>query len=142
MTDPPRQDDAARPFGAADPTRDIRLPALPDRPPSVLPREWSDLHPPAPAPGLPAPSRPGDGPAANRASSVDLQTDELDAPRGRSRERTIAFITPEMARGRPMPTVGRTPRRRRRWPWVVLALLPVVVIVVSGIWWFLLLRAA
>ena len=131
-----------RPFGAADPTRDIRLPALPDRPPSVLPREWSGMHPPSPTPGVPAPSGAGDGAPATGTPSVDLQTDELDAPRGRSRERTIAFAAPEMAGGRPTPTVGRTPRRPRRWPWVVLALLPVVVIVVSGVWWLLLLRAA
>jgi hypothetical protein len=142
MTDSPRPDGASTAFGAADPTRDIRLPPLADRPPSALPREWSGMHPPSPAPDAPAPLTADDGPAANGTSSADLQTDELDPPRGRSRERTIAFVTPEMARGRPMPTVGRTPRRPRRWPWVVLALLPVVVIVVSGIWWFLLLRAA
>jgi hypothetical protein len=41
-----------------------------------------------------------------------------------------------------MPTVGRTPRRPRRWPWIVLALLAVVVIAVTGVWWLLLLRAA
>ena len=141
MTDSPRPVDAETPSGVADPTRDIRLPALPDRPPSVLPREWSDLHPPSAASGSPAPSSSGDEPAAHGASAVDLQTDELEPPRGRSRERTIAFVSPEMARGRPMPTVARTPRRRRRWPWIVLALLPLVVIIVSGLWWLLLLRA-
>ncbi len=127
MTDSPRQDGASTAFGAADPTRDIRLPALPDRPPSVLPREWAGMHPPSPTRGTP---------------SVDLQTDKLDAPRGRSRERTIAFAAPEMAGGRPAPTVGRTPRRPRRWPWVVLTLIPVLVIVVTGVWWLLLLFAA
>jgi hypothetical protein len=142
MTDSHVPDGAPTAFGAADPTRDIRLPPLADRPPSALPREWSGIHPPSPTPETPPPSAAGDGPAATGASSVDIQTDELDPPRGRSRERTISFVTPEMARGRPMPTVGRTPRRPRRWPWVVLALLPLVVIVVSGVWWFLLLRAA
>jgi hypothetical protein len=81
-------------------------------------------------------------PPASGASSADLQTDELVPPRARSRERTIAFVTPEMARGRPTPTIGRTPRRPRRWPWIVLALLPLVVILGSGVWWLLLLRAA
>jgi hypothetical protein len=140
MTDSPRPDGAATAFGAADPTRDIRLPALADRPPSVLPQEWSGLQPPAPPPALPEPSRAGDGAPAKRIPSVDLQTDDLRAPR--SRERTIAFASPEAAVGRRTPTVGRRPHPPRRWPWVVLALLPVVVIVVSGVWWFLLLRAA
>lgn len=116
----PGQDGAPGMSGAADPTRDIRLPSLPDRPPSVLPRAWA---------------------GAQRTASAGLQTDELEPPRGRSRERTIAFVTPEMARGRPTPTIGRTPRRPRRWPWIVLALLPLVVIVGSGVWWLLLLRA-
>ena len=139
MTDPPRPDDASTPFGAADPTRDIRLPALADRPPSALPREWSGLQPP-PETASPAPSRAGDV-AAARIPSIDLQTDDLQAPRP-PRERTISFASPEAAVGRRTPTVGRKPRAPRRWPWVVLALLPVLVIVVSGVWWFLLLRAA
>jgi len=142
MTDSPQPDDASTAFGAADPTRDIRLPAMADRPPSVLPREWSALRPPSPPPAPPAPSRADDGGAAKQISSVDLQTDDLRAPRSTSRERTIAFASPEAAVGRPTPTVGPRPRPSRRWPWVVLALLPVLVIVVSGVWWFLLLRAA
>jgi hypothetical protein len=137
----PRQDDAPRPFGGADPTRDIRLPSLPDRPPSVLPREWSDQQPPSPAPATPSPSGASRRTPAG-TSSVDLRTDELQPPHGRSRERTLSFVSPDVARGRPRPTVGRTPRPPRRWHWVVLALLPVVVIVVSGLWWLLLLRAA
>jgi hypothetical protein len=120
----PGQDGAPPTSGVADPTRDIRLPALSDRPPSVLPRAWAGVQPP------------------RSASPADLQTDELAPPRGRSRERTIAFVTPEMARGRPTPTIGRTPRRPRRWPWIVLALLPLVVILGSGVWWLLLLRAS
>jgi hypothetical protein len=141
MTDSPRHDAVGGPSGA-DPTRDIRLPAMPDRPPSVLPREWSGMNPPPPVPDVPAPPGADDGAAGRGTSAVDLQTDELDPPFGRPRERTISFVTPEMARGRPMPTVGRTPRHPRRWPWVLLALIPVVVIAVSGVWWFLLLRAA
>lgn len=140
MTDSPRPDGVPPSLGAADPTRDIRLPPRADRPPSVLPREWSGVHPPPFPPSASPPSR-ADGAATGR-TSADLQTDDLRAPGSASRERTIAFASPEAAVGRPMPTVGRTPRPRRRWPWVVLALLPVLVIVVSGVWWFLLLRAA
>jgi hypothetical protein len=140
MTDLPQPDEAGGPSGGADPTRDIRLPAMPDRPPSVLPREWSGLNPPPPAPEVPAPPQADDVPAGRAA--VDLQTDELDPPFGRPRERTISFVTPEHARGRAMPTIGRTPRRPHRWPWILLALLPVLVIVVSGVWWLLLLRGA
>jgi hypothetical protein len=138
MTDSPRPDGVSTSSGAADPTRDIRLPAMADRPPSVLPRAWSGRQPP-PAPASP---RADDGAAERRNPPVDLQTDDLQAPRLTPRERTIAFASPEAAVGRPNPTVGRKPRRPRRWPWVVLALLPVLVIVVSGVWWFLLLRAA
>jgi hypothetical protein len=157
MTDSPRQDGAPTAFGAADPTRDIRLPAIADRPPSVLPREWSGVQPPSPQPASPQPaapqpapspqpasrepSRAGGGPAATRNPPVDLQTDDLQAPRP-PRERTIAFASPEAAVGRPTPTVQRKPRPPRRWPWVMVALLPVLVIVVSGVWLFLLLRAA
>jgi hypothetical protein len=145
MTDSPRQDGASTAFGTADPTRDIRLPALADRPPSVLPREWSGMQPPSPPTASPAPAAAGDAAPAQGNPSVDLRTDDLVAPRATYRtspERTIAFASPEAAGGRPMPTVGRTPHPSRRWPWVVLALLPVLVIVVSGVWWFLLLRAA
>jgi hypothetical protein len=133
MTDPPSHDQAARTFGGADPTRDIRLPPMADRPPSAMPREWASVQPAASAS---APARPYATPAS------DLRTDELDPPRRQPRERTITFASPEMAGGRPAPTVGRTLRRPRRWPWVVLTLLPVVVIVVTGAWWLLLLRAA
>jgi hypothetical protein len=72
----------------------------------------------------------------------DEPTDVLAPPHGRPRERTLAFASPEAAPGRPLPTVGRKPRGPRRWPWVVISVLPVLVIVISGIWWFLLLRSA
>ena len=142
MTDSPRPVDAETPSGVADPTRGH--PTAGTAGPATL-RPPARVVGPAPTVGRvrsPAPSSSGDEPAAHGASAVDLQTDELEPPRGRSRERTIAFVSPEMARGRPMPTVARTPRRRRRWPWIVLALLPLVVIIVAGLWWLLLLRAA
>jgi hypothetical protein len=124
MSEPP-------PASGADPTRDIRLPPLPDRP----------YPPPAPS-GL----------------DVDQPTDELGQPPEGSRDPTLTFegtaaqrwqaglaATPDPAWSpvprRPGPVVGPRPRERaRRWPWVVLALLPVVVIVGTGIWLLLLLR--
>ena len=107
MTDPPSHDQAARAFGAADPTRDIRLPPLADRPPSAMPQEWASMQPtPSPA------------------------TCHL---RGRERDGPLA--------GPAAPSVGRTPRRPRRWPWVALTLLPVLVIAGAGIALLVLLRA-
>ncbi|HVD27739.1 MAG TPA: hypothetical protein VNC79_04470 [Mycobacteriales bacterium] len=145
MTEPPQHGQAPTAFGGPDPTRDIRLPPLTDRPASAMPREWAAIQPEQPGPDLSAPPpdiQETDEVSAQPGPEFDQPTDELEPPRGRSRERTIAFASPEMAGGRPAPTVGPTPRRPRRWPWVALALLPVVVIVVTGAWLFLLLRAA
>ena len=150
MTEPPQHAQTPTAFGGPDPTRDIRLPPLTDRPASAMPREWAAMPPEAAGPDFsaPAPELQETEVAPQLESErqpepmFDEPTDELAPPRGRSRERTIAFASPEMAGGRPTPTVGPTPRRPRRWPWVVLALLPVLVIVVTGAWLFLLLRAA
>jgi hypothetical protein len=160
MSDLPQHDHAPTALNGPDPTRDIRLPPLLDRAPAAMPRAWAAISlgesaapPDAPSPDASSPeddSRPDDSrpdDAALRAQprpSVlpDEPTDVLAPPQGRPRERTLSFASPEAAPGRPMPTVGRTPRGPRRWPWVVMALLPVLVIVISGIWWFLLLRAA
>ena len=145
MTEPPQHGQAPTAFGGPDPTRDIRLPPLTDRPASAMPRGWAAIQPEQPGPDFSAPPpdiQETDEVSAQPGPEFDQPTDELDPPRGRSRERTIAFASPEMAGGRPAPTVGRTSRRPRRWPWVALALLPVVVIVVTGAWLFLLLRAA
>jgi hypothetical protein len=166
MIDPPQHDRApgGTAAGGEDRTRDIRLPSLPDRPPPAMPREWAEIQP--------VPSSPASdvvGPAADESAQapdfsapppetsvtdvaaaarprgtplVDQPTDELAPPRGRPRERTIAFASPEMAGGRPAPSVGPTRRRPRRWPWVVLTLLPILVIVGAGIAWVLLVRGA
>jgi hypothetical protein len=145
MTDPPQHDRATDETagGAEDHTRDIRLPSLPGRPPPVLPKEWASAQPPAVSPE-PVPGEPG--PEVSRVPTaerlVDQPTDELVPPDNRPRERTIAFASPEMAGGRPAPTVGPTPRRPRRWPWVVLSLLPILVIVGAGVTLLLLLRGA
>jgi hypothetical protein len=152
MTEPPQPHPSPTGFGG--PTRDIRLPPLAGRPPSAMPREWATVHPgesgpdfSSPPPDVPAtddiapPPLPGTAPA-KPGPLLDQPTDELDPPRGRSRERTLAFASPEMAGGRPQPTVGPTPRRPRRWPLVALALLPVLVIAGAGIALVVLLRGA
>jgi hypothetical protein len=151
MTEPPQHAQAPTTFGGPDPTRDIRLPPLTDRPASAMPREWAAMPPEVAAPDFSAPApevretevapQPEPESEPEPEPTFDQPTDELAPPRGRSRERTIAFASPEMAGGRPTPTVGPTPRRPRRWPWLVLALLPVLVIAGAGIALLVLLRA-
>ncbi|RBY94785.1 hypothetical protein DQ244_05825 [Blastococcus sp. TBT05-19] len=66
------------------------------------------------------------------------RTDELvQPPAAQRRDRTLSFSEPEM-RNRPVEPVqvGRT---SRRWPWVVLTLLPILVIVGAALAWMLLL---
>jgi hypothetical protein len=146
MTDRPQPDAPLH----HDPTRDIKLPPLSDRPPSAMPRAWAELRPSAPAetpdfssppPPLTAPDEPEAAePQAIEPKSVvaDQPTDQLDPP-PRPRERTLAFSSPEMRRRPVAPVhVGRT---SRRWPWVVLALLPILIIVGAGVAWLVLLRS-
>jgi hypothetical protein len=158
-----------------DPTRDIRLPPLPDRPAPALPAEWAGARAApghvegastavpgsvGPAAGRPedaaaagqpveagavgeeAPAAPGPEVDPERAEALRLagrRTDELQPPPGSvARERTLAFSSPEM-RHRSIEPV-RVEARPRRWPWVVLALLPIVVIVASAVAWVILLR--
>src|SRR3954470_14411974 len=157
MTEPPQ------PTGT-DPTRDIRLPPLPDRPFPPLPPGWSpeDVgHGEAPAETAPDAAA---GPEPTTSGlQVDQPTDEVGRPPEGTRDRTLTFdgtsaerwaaghaASPEPAWSplppRSGPVVGPRPRpvpeRGRRWPWVVLALIPVLVIVGAGIWLLLLLRAA
>ena len=154
--------------GGADPTRDIRLPPLPDRPFPPLPSDWSVTgrsaetpapvgaeQPPPPAPG--EPTTPRSGPL------VDQPTGGVGRPPEGARERTLTFegtsaerwaaghaTAPDPAWSpvppREGPVVGPRPRtapaRGRRWPWVVLTLIPLLVIVGAGVWLLLLLRAA
>jgi hypothetical protein len=122
--------------GGDDPTRDIRLPLIPGRAAPALPEGWA---PPA-AVSAAEEAHPASAEEHPTPSLVNQRTDELSAPRERPRERTLAFSAPEM-RHRPIGpvNVGRSPRR---WPWFVLAALPVLIIVGTGIWLLLLLRAA
>ena len=152
MTEPPQQEHGPSALRGPDPTRDIRLPPLPDRPPPALPPGWAGVparpSPTPPGPDVSAPppgtSVPHAEPTAARPGGTPLAdepTDQLAQPRGRPRERTIAFASPEMAGGRPAPVIGPTPRRRR-WPWVLLTLMPVLVIVGAAITLLVLLRGA
>ncbi|UOY03259.1 hypothetical protein [Blastococcus sp. PRF04-17] len=130
MSDRPQDDSPPR----DDRTRDITLPPLPDRPPPALPKEWADLEPPdVDAPTLRA--LPGEDPRLH-----DQPTDKVGSPRVRIRppERTIAFSAPEMVQRPVHPVqVDRTPRR---WPWVVLTVVPLLVIAGAGVALLLLLR--
>jgi len=140
MTEP------SQPVGA-DPTRDIRLPPLADRP---LPPLRPDSDGAAPEP-------------TTSGLQVDQPTDEVDGPPSGAREPTLTFegtsaerwaaglaASPDPAWSplppRSGPVVGPRPRapreKGRRWPWVVLTLIPLLVIVGAGIWLLLLLRAA
>jgi hypothetical protein len=66
------------------------------------------------------------------------RTDEIVRSPAAVRERTLAFSAPEM-RHRPIEPVrvGSTPRR---WPWVLLTLVPLLVILVSGVAWLVLVQ--
>jgi hypothetical protein len=125
--------------GLADPTRDIRLPPLPGTSPPELPPEWRE-HVPS---------------GADRRDDVlaDQPTDQLTSPPRSAPDRTLTFDgqpSDRWAAGHPAtvdPAVPRTdpvasavPRRSRRWPWVVLTLVPLLVIVVTGVWLLVLMN--
>jgi hypothetical protein len=144
MTDRPQPE----PGAFDDPTRDIRAPFLPDRPAPVLRPEWAAGRPAAPdftAPPPEVPSTTTEPPArptgrAEAESPVEEQpTDQLAHGVARPRERTLAFSSPEMTR-RPVGPIKVTPSRR--WPWVVLVLLPLLVIAGAGTALLLILRGA
>ena len=155
MTERPQGEPSAH----DDRTRDIRLPPLPDRPSPALPPQWAELHPPAPAAtpdfSAPAPELPTTAAtAAEPAPQVqpegrplpawargveDGPTDQLEKPERPPRERTLAFNWPEMAQRPVSPVqVGRSPRR---WPWVVLVVLPLLVIIGAAVTLVLLFQA-
>ena len=156
--------DAAQPNGA-DPTRDIRLPPLPDRPFPSLPQEWSADRAAGTAAAAPAEvaELSEDPEPTTSGLQVDQPTDDVNRPPDGVRNRTLTFEGTSSERwaaglasapdpawsavpARPGPVVGPRPRpvpeKSRRWPWVVLTLVPLLVIVGAGIWLLLLLRAA
>ncbi|RBY78573.1 hypothetical protein DQ239_08475 [Blastococcus sp. TF02-09] len=144
MTDRTHDEDPPAP---GDRTRDITLPPPADPTQPALPHgRPSPLDAPTTAvagPVAPPPPRAVEvDPAAEEARRLARsRTDELRSqPRAGVRQRTLAFSSPEMQH-RPIEpvTVDRTPRR---WPWVVLTLLPIVVILASAVGWLVLLRGS
>ena len=154
MAGPAERDPQAPPAsGLADPTRDIRLPPLPGRPNPELPPEWAGLR------AEPA-SAPPAAPAGSAHPLADQPTDQLGSPPEAKRDRTLTFdgtsaqrwaaglpATPDPAWSSvppgPPPVVAPRPRaeeRSRRWPWVLLTLVPILVIVVTGVWLLVLMR--
>ena len=152
-----------RTSGLADPTRDIRLPPLPGTASPELPPEWEAMRsggrtetPVAASAGPPAPAPD----ATTSESLVDQSTDQLGQPPQGDRDRTLTFrgtsaqrwaaghpSTPDPAwssvPAAPGPVVQPRPRtdtRSRRWPWIVLTLVPILVIVVTGVWLLVLMR--
>lgn len=144
MTDPGRREPGAQAFD--DPTRDIRLPRPAGSPPLVVRPEWSTYAAgPAAAPDVAAaqepvaPSEPV-APAEKPPRLRDEPTDELPERPVRRREPTLQFGNGAgFPRPAPTPIPPEAPVRRRRVPWVLLVLLPLVVIVGSGIWLLVLL---
>jgi hypothetical protein len=141
MADPAPQEPRISRFD--DPTRDIRLPRAPGSPPLVVRPEWSSYA--APSAPEAATVAPDPGPPTRAQLLAGEPTDELFPPGGLQRDPTLKF---EQGAGAP-PAVAPPPvapraaappdDRGRRWPWVLIALLPIIVIVGSGIWLFILL---
>ena len=154
--DPPRA-------SLADPTRDIRLPPLPGTAGPGLPPEWEALRTDGDR-SAPEPTSPRlAAPAADDTTSetlVNQPTDELGRRPEGVRDKTLTFrgtsaqrwaaghpATPDPAwssvPAAPGPAVAPRPRpdgRSRRWPWVVLTMVPILVIVVTGVWLLILMR--
>jgi hypothetical protein len=160
--DPPRTTS-----GLADPTRDIRLPPLPGTAGPELPPEWESLRP-ARETASEAVSPPPEVEVRDTATPdpalppplADQPTDQLGQPTEGARDKTLTFsgtaaqrwaaghpATPDPAWTSVPPEPGPVvvgPRARdarsRRWPWVVLTLVPILVIVVTGVWLLVLMR--
>ena len=112
----------------ADPTRDIRLPPMPDRPAPAVPEGWTSYVPPTPAPAAPATAD------APRQQQVDGPTDRLASPSDHPlRQGTRAFAPPPSVQ---LLKVSVTPRRRRTTTRVLwtLVFLTLAVIVACGVY--------
>jgi hypothetical protein len=93
---------------------------------------------------VPSSASTASAPPAEADVPADEPTDELRPAAGVLREKTLQFGHGQGSHGRPVAvaaTQGRS-ERARRWPWVLLALLPLVVIAGSGVWLFVLLSRA
>jgi hypothetical protein len=152
MADPAPQEPGISKFD--DPTRDIRLPPPPGSPPLVVRPEWSSFTArQQPVPAEQPPTETAVAPTAGIGTSAarrpldalaEEPTDQLVQP-GPPRERTLEFAQGDaapLAASTPAPAAVRQREGSRRWPWVLMALLPIIVIVGSGIWLFILLSHA
>jgi hypothetical protein len=126
--------------GFEGPTRDIRLPPVPGSPHAAARPEPSSSAA-QPVPFSPSTASP---PPARAGVPADEPTDELRPAPGVLREKTLQFGHGQGSHGRPVAVAATQDRseRARKWPWVLLALLPLVVILGSGIWLFVLLSRA
>ena len=132
-----RSPDPPRTPPRADPTRDIRLPSLPDRPGPAVPPEWSSYVPSAPA--GPAPPAGATADAATPGSTpprrpVDQPTDRLASPSDdplRQGTRTFSAAPPPVQ----LLRVSVTPRRRRTTKvlWILI-FLTLAVIIACGVY--------
>jgi hypothetical protein len=121
-----RSDDRLQARPSADPTRDIRLPPLPDRPAPAVPPEWSSYVPAAPAPAAASVDSPSQ-------RQVDEPTDRLASPSDHPLRQGTRAFTP--APSVQLLKVSVTPTRRRTtkvlWTLVFLTL---AVIIACGIY--------
>ncbi|MFP5370170.1 MAG: hypothetical protein ACLGI3_05405 [Actinomycetes bacterium] len=163
MSTPP-QPRGARSTGPTpdDPTRDLRRPSLPaaetvrltqrssedaqGQPDTVASQPTDKLSSPTPVRqqtlAFEAPAGGGPGAAPSGAPLPGFAASPPGAQRPGS-----APSRPRPGAGAPShgsPTVGArpAPTSRRRWPWVVLVVLPIVVIAIAGVLLFLLLGGA
>ncbi len=126
----------------ADATRDIKLPPLPGRPAPAVPPGWSGYVPSADARPAQQAAAPAAGPTASPDGErplpeLDRPTDRLPGPQDRGRSSTLQFSPPPPVQ---LLKVSVVPRRRSRWLWAVLIVLPLLVIAGAGIWLFVLLN--
>ena len=131
---PDRSPDGSTPAGRvpppADPTRDITLPPLPDRPAAAVRPEWAPYVPAAQE--APAPPPAAEQPREASGHSYDLPTDRLAGRDDPARSRTLTFSPPPPVQLLKVSVGAR--RRRGRWMWTLAILLPLLVIAASGIW--------
>ncbi len=136
---------AARPVDAPGPHTEVAATAVP---PTAVPPTG------APSAAVPAIAPPRTKPPTDEHPTDELRARLASPPdpnrtltfTGSSQQRWAAghAATPDPAwssvPAAPGPVVVEPRSRSRRWPWVVLTLLPVLVIVVTGVWLLILMR--
>jgi hypothetical protein len=144
MTDRPLGTPQSAPALSDDPTRDVRLPSLSERPPAAVAQapDVPDRFPTADPTILLEPRIEQPAPFAE---SLRQQT----RPFGTPGDQVAAASGPEPARRPvaqpPAAAVAPGPPARsggRPWTWVLLAVLPIVVIAVAGVLLYILLGGA